>query len=467
MEPDSRTPGSLALDPTLARRIRLGLIALAVVAVAVLAWFIVKALREEKANARWDELAQLQERFEPTPIEDPLWEDPAGVYADRRERYVAALEAFLPRAEQEDDALAQHVHFLIASLAADQWHTLRDPLATEERQAWYDRARKHWEILRDRYPDFQGNWLAFAPPGHASVVRKVLAVLESNQSWITEHTLVVKDPPTDVVAVIRTERGDLRLGLYREDAPELVQAFLDRATRGAYDGTAFDAKTDLGSDADPTRRTIRGGSPATRDLPPHDAVAAKALAEPEPALQRVVPAPSRYRIAAAEGVVTAWHDDADPYDGGASFLVCVGRSPQMDRAFSPFGRLLDAPSRATATRILQEPTWGDRSTGEPPADLPVIRDFLRAPVKIVKVLVFRDGALVEPEGGSAPTRGAPTDAERRLDALVVDAYRVEPPSEPLAPPRAPSQEPGPSTPPPPESPAPPGGEMPGDETPDR
>ena len=432
MEPDTRTPGDQPLDPATVRRIKWGLVALGALALAVLAFFIARELKSESTQARWDELAQIRERFEPELGQDPLYEDPGGVYGQRRERYIQALEAFLPRAAEEEDALAAHTHYLIAKLSTDQFYATKDAAHAEARARHFERATKHWETLRDTYPDFQTNWLSFAPPKHASVTRMALSTLEANNKWIEDHFPGEKEPATDVVAVIRTERGDMHMGLYREDAPDLTALFLERATQGAYDGTYFFAKTEIGQDDDPSRRTIRGGHPDVREVLPFDPAAAARFAEDEQATG-MMPQPSRYRIAASKGVVLGWHDATDPYDGPQQLLVSVDRSPQLDHRFSPFGKLLDEPSRATATRIYEGKTWGDATTGQPPKDLATIRDVMRAPVKIVKVLVYRDGAMVEPTGKALETKADVGENEQKLADLVRDVYRTEAPEAPKAP----------------------------------
>ena len=214
MEPEVHMPEERPFDAALFKRYRWVLIAVGILGLAVLVYFLMQAFGEEKANARWDELTQIQQRFEPELGQDPIFEDPAGVYTARRDRYAKALEAFLPRAEEADDALAPHVNYLIAKTYTDQFYASQDPVEGEARERYYQLAKKYWEILRDRYPDFQSNWLMFAPTGHGSTTRMVLTVLEANYNWTKEHFPTAKTPSEDPVVVLRTERGDLHIGLY-------------------------------------------------------------------------------------------------------------------------------------------------------------------------------------------------------------------------------------------------------------
>ena len=59
-----------------------------------------------------------------------------------------------------------------------------------------------------------------------------------------------------------------------------------------------------------------------------------------------------------------------------------------------------------------------------------LNDVLQVPVRIVKVLVFEDGQLVEAPDGALATRVAPTDDEKSLSALKADAYKEEVPPPP-------------------------------------
>ncbi len=432
MQPDVRTPQGEGFDPALVKKIRWAVIGAIVVGVAVVVYFLIRAVDEEKAQARWDDLARIQEQFEPD-IQgmrgDPLFEDPAGIYGERRDRYAKALEAFLPEAGTVDDALAPHVHFLLAKIYSDQFYSSLDPLAPEVREKFFGLAKKHLEILRDDYPDFQGNWQEFAPSGHSSVVRMMLANLEANRSWAKDNFPGEKAPSDETQVVLRTTAGDMKMGLYPDDAPELVKLFLERVRRGEYDGTYFFARTDEGSDTDPVRKTIRGGNPSVRDVAPFDAKAAVRFADAS-SRRALMPAPARYRIAVTRGVVAAWHEKDDRYDGAMQVLVAVARSPQMDYAFTPFARLLDEPSRATADRIFARDSWGAATSASPPDEIATIRAFLRAPVKIVKALAYRGGHLLEPEGAPVPTRAKIDVSEDSMDDLVPDAYREEAPTPP-------------------------------------
>jgi len=448
MEPQVRTDAQDGLDPALIRKIKLALIAIGVIGVGVLVYFIVREVRQAAVGERWDEFARIQSEYELGDMsQDPLFEGgPDTTYFQRRNDYIATLEAFLPAAEDQDDALAPQVHWLIAKLSADQVISLKDELDVEKRAALWEKARDHMQVIVEQYPDFQTNWTLFAPTGHTNLSRAFLATVAANVGWEKQHLPSAKAPASDPVVVIRTERGDLHMGLYREDAKALTDLFLERAVRGEYDGTAFYAKTDRTRGETSLEHSLRAGHPATRDAKPFEREASSAFADEE--YGDLLPANSRHLIPAERGIVLAWHDPATIYDGAQTFLVAQQRSPLLDYDYSPIGKLLDDASLATLDRIFEGEAWRDDVLATTPVDEEAaVADFLQAPVKIVKVLVYEGGALRTPDT-EAPTRAAVEADEKTLAGLKPDAYLVAPPERPAPPvpeaPDAPDQpeEPG-------------------------
>ena len=433
MEPQVRTETRDGLDPAVVRRIKLALVAIGVIGVAVLVYFIVREVQQAEIGKRWDEFAQIQETYELGDMsQDPLFEGgPDTEYFQRRAGYIAALEAFLPRAEDKDDALAPQVHWLIAKLAADQVVSLKDELDVAKRAALWEKAREHMQVILDRYPAFQTNWTMFAPASHTSLTRAFLATVASNVGWEAKYLPRTREPAADPVVVIRTERGDLRMGLYREEAKAITDLFVERAARGDYDGTAFYAKSDRRRGTAPLDVSLRAGHPASRDVPPFDREAAAAFAEE--GYGDLMPADSRHLLPVDRGVVLAWHDPASLYDGPQPFIVAQQRSPLLDYDYSPIGKLLDEASLVTLDLLFAGDAWRDDLLSAAPSDEERdVADLLQAPVKIVKVLVYEGGKLVAPDQ-AAPTKAPGAADEDTLAGLKPDAYRVEPPRRPAPP----------------------------------
>ena len=430
MERQTHTEGALPFDPKRVKQIKLALIALAVVGVGVLAFFIIRAVQADKASQRWDELASIQARYEPNdPRQDPLFEGPGDTYRDRRSRYVKELEALLERAGDDDTALSAQVHWLIAKLSADQVLAMKDTVDPAQRRVHWDRAKQHLEILRDRYPNFQTNWLTFAPTGHGSLTRAFLTTVEANISWEAQHLPAAREPSESPVVLVRTTRGDMRIGLYREEAPELTHLFLEHALRGDYDGTAFFAKDDEREGGVSEMVTLRGGHPASRDAAAFSFETHQAFTGAEDA-DAVLPEPARWSIPIDRGVVVAWHEKASEYDGPQQILIALQRSPRLDHRYTPIGKLLDVASHDTADRIFGGAVWGDDPDVDAEGD---VTTFLQAPVKIVKVLVYENGALETP-ADVAPTKAAATETEGTLAGVQKDAYLADAPQRPAPPP---------------------------------
>lgn len=435
MKPDPQLAEDQGLSEKTLKQIKYALIAFVVVLLGILVFFIAKKLSTAKTAGRWDELARLQERYEADLGQDPLLADPSGVYQERRTKYVEHLETFLTTtAAEEDDALEPHVHWLIAKITTDQILTMRGDLDSETRGAYYDRAIKHLTALRDEYPDFQTNWLGFTPDGSTepTLTRVFLSTLESNRAWEGKYFPKAVMPKDDPVIVIRTERGDMRIGLFADQAPQLTKIFLDRVRRGAYDGKAVFGKVEQGTKEDPILFAIQAGHPSTQGSQPFDVEQHRTFADAE-TFEPLMPEASRYQITMDRGIVVAWHDITSPYDGAASFAVLTERSPRLDHEYTPIGRLLDDASLQTADRLFDGKTWGDITEGQPPADLATIRDFLRAPVRIVKALAYENGQLLDAAGSALTTKAEVEASEKSLAGIQADAYSKDAPAEPEAP----------------------------------
>lgn len=415
-----------------ARRLQLAVIGGGVLLVAVFAFFIYQALSDESSLERWDQLDQIRVQHEPNS--DPIWQNPFGVYNAERTTYIAALESFLDkRASEDDDALAPHTRYIIAKTIAD--HILSNPgiLDQEERGAFYKTAVAQLETIRKTYPDFPLNWSTLSEGGFPSLTRQFIGWLNENQKWENKYMMRAVEPSTGVRVLIRTDRGDMLMGLYTEQAPGLTTAFLNRATRGFYDGTFFSMKTEIGDVATPEVHSLMAGGAATRDLKPYDMKSAQAAAAEE-VRSALMPEASRSRIPQDRGIVSAWHPlAAETYDNDSRFLVLARRSPRMDYKYTPFAKLVNEngiDSLLTMDRIFGSDVWHKDPAVRDDTDLRPIYDALQVPVKIIKVLVYEDGALKKSGEGVLETKAKPEDGESQLSSVKTDGYKQEPPVKP-------------------------------------
>lgn len=427
------SPAAAEQDPELgARRMRLAIIGGVVLLVAIFAFFMLQALSDEDALERWDQFEEIGVQLKPNA--DPIFRSPFGGINPERKAYIAALENFLTqRAEEGDDALTPHTRYEIAKTFAD--HILANPgiLDQEERGAFYKSAVAQLESIRKDTPDFPLNWSTLSEEGAASLTQQFITWLNSNQKWENEYMLRAAEPAPGVRVLIRTDRGDMLMGLYSEGAPELSKAFVDRATRGYYDGTFFSMKTKIGDVATPELHTLLAGGAATRGLLPYGRKSANAAAEVE-TRSALLPDASRNRIPQDRGIVSAWHPlDAEAYDNNTRFLVLAARSPRMDYKYTPFGKLLDEEgidSLLTLDRIFGGDVWyADAEVRDDP-DQGKIHDYLQVPVKIIKVLVYENGSLKAAGTDTLETKVKADGSESKLSGVKANRYQQEPPIKP-------------------------------------
>ncbi|MDA1195561.1 MAG: peptidylprolyl isomerase [Planctomycetota bacterium] len=419
------------MDPALIRKIVIGTVVALALGFAFMLW---RAWQDEGRLDRWDTLEAIRVRHE--PAQDPIWENPYGVYNEEREKYIGALEQFLTeQAATTDDALAPHTRFMIAKTIAD--HILANPgmLDQSARGEWYTKAVKHLEAIRDQHPDFPLNWTMLNQDGLASLTRQFIKWLEANRAWEQEHMLSATAPDAGTRVLVRTTRGDMLLGLYGEFAPAWTKAFVERAASGAYDGRFFVEKRDIGDAAEPGEHGFRSGGAASRGLEAYDVKGVRAASEVK-SRAGVLPEEARNRIPLDRGIVAVWHDGGDEYDTDDLLLVVTSRSPYLDYKYTPIGRLVDESgitSLLTADRIFGGDVWRAEDSVRDDSESRGVLDWFQVPVQIVKVLVYRDGALVEPSGAAAESRVAPEDSERKLSSVKADRFKQETPTRPVAP----------------------------------
>ncbi len=380
--------------------------------------------------------AKLRDDYEPQ--DEPFRVDTAGIARKQRETYLQKLEEFLEKqAKGSGDALEPHVRFLMAKTAKDILVNMRDITDFAQRKPFHDKAIEQLMILRDRFPDWQGNWSNLAPMGKASTVRGFLEECEKARAHEEQTLPRERAPNPDPVVLVRTDRGDMRFGLYSEDAPDAVAAFLKKAREGRYDGTAFYEKTDTGADETGGQRTIRGGDPATRDAKPYDRSGHQAFGKLG-LEEQMLPGDSRNRIPHTAGILSAWHGTTSEYDETSEVLLIAKRSPELDYRFTPIGKTLDDASNATLDRIWASLAWkDDKAVAANEDDVKGVDDFLQVPVRIVKVLVYEKGTLATGDVTPAPQKAMVEDSEKSLSTVKPDQFKVEPPAKPAAAPPTP------------------------------
>jgi len=412
------------------RRIVIAVVAIAVVAFGVALYL---AIRKENRRERWDLLAQLRKEGEVDLRRDPVFQPPAASYNPERIAYIHKLEAFLEQeAADSGDALEPHTRYLIAKTIAD--HLLANPGLRDQtkRAAYYAQAVKQLEVIRDKFPDFPINWTMLSEEGFPSLTRQFIQWLKDNQAWEKEHMLRAREPASDVRVLLRTTRGDMLMGLYTEHAPAWTAAFIERAVGGFYDGTNFVSKREIGDISSPEEFSLRAAGTLSRGLRAFDSEGHKTASEINSRCG-TLPDEARNRIPQERGIVSAWHEPGTEYDNADQFIVLTRTSPLLDYRYTPIGKILDeqgVDSLATLDRIFGDDTWSADKKARDDTELRGILDWLRVPVTIVKVLVYKDGKLMEPAEGALPTKAAPEAAEQTLSGVKADRYKADAPTPP-------------------------------------
>lgn len=430
MASDPAEAAGAGLNTGLIRKIVIGTVLVLVAAFAFLIW---QAVQDEQTLDKWDTLEAIRLKHEPR--QDPIWENPYGVYNDERKKYIGALDAFLAgEAAQSGDALTPHTRFLLAKTIAD--HILANPgiLNQDDRAAFYEKATKQLATIRDDHPDFPLNWTMLSQDGFPNLTRQFIKWLEDNQNWEQEHMLAAVEPDAGVRVLVRTNRGDMLFGLYGKLAPSWTQAFVEQAKAGVFDGMTFVEKRDVGDASEPGEHGFRTGGAASRGLEPYDTAAAKTASEIK-VRAGILPEESRNRIPLDRGIVAVWHDGTDDYDTKDGLFFITSRSPFLDYKYTSIGKLVDesgVKSLLTADRIFGGGVWREDDLVREDSELRGLMDWFQVPVTIVKVLVYQDGTLQEP-AKAADTRAKVEDSERSLASIKADRHAVEPPAKPVVP----------------------------------
>ena len=149
-------------------------------------------------------------------------------------------------------------------------------------------------------------------------------------------------------AVIETPKGNIRLAFDPTKAPIHVRNFLRLAATGVYDGTTFHRVV--------RGFVIQGGMVSTRPTP---------LTQKQQA--HVTTLPPEFNDTPHLPGILSMARTADPASASASFFICTGAAPSLDRQYSVFGRVTDGMDVVRA--IEAAPVTGE----EPVEPVPITR----------------------------------------------------------------------------------------------
>ncbi len=148
---------------------------------------------------------------------------------------------------------------------------------------------------------------------------------------VTLNIIEEYNPTSSYMAVIKTPAGEMKIELFREDAPLTVRNFVDLARQGFYNGLPFHyvRPGDMLMGGDPSGEGF-GGSGFN------------------------VPAEfnSRKHLAGTVGMVRG----ADPNSASSQFYICLAPQPERDGRFTVFGQVVEGME--VLNRLGETPTSG-------------------------------------------------------------------------------------------------------------
>lgn len=446
---ETSAPHTLPLGGRLGVRARWALALIGVAAVALVAWLIIREAKKEEEQSRWDIYHDIRVTHE-DPERETFYQPGNELTQTTLDDYIAKLEKWLATWENDgvQDALAPQTRWRIVKAEGESLLAMQDVLDVAKRSQRADHALAHLQAIQDKHPDFPLNWgLAFAPPGFANQTKRLMQWFRDNASWDREWLPKDVAPDPETVVVFRTDRGDMRLGLYAKLGPEVTARFLKNVQSGLYDGTTLFGRFERDTDGRGAAQGVRGGDVRTRDAKPNDKASMLPSTKPDD-LEGVMPDETRNRVMHVRGIVTAWHESQDPYDHPTQIVFLTRDARTLNYVHTPIGRLLDDASLATLDRVYASTTWRvDPLVAHDRGDMNLLVDTFQVPVRILKALAYKDGTLIAATEGTLPSKAAVDETEKALASLKPDQFRVEPPAPATPPAPAPVTPPAPGTPP--------------------
>ncbi|MGV8082912.1 MAG: peptidylprolyl isomerase [Coriobacteriia bacterium] len=158
-------------------------------------------------------------------------------------------------------------------------------------------------------------------------------------------------PNGDEVAVIKTNKGEIRVQLFGKDAPVTVGNFVELATKGFYDDVKFHRYVQ--------NFVIQGGDPQTKELPSDRVVALVEGGGWTPGDPRLGTGGPGYSIVAefqnnphrhADGAL-AMARSQHPDSAGSQFYFTLGEQAFLDGNYTVFGQTIEGMDVIASLRV--------------------------------------------------------------------------------------------------------------------
>jgi peptidyl-prolyl cis-trans isomerase B (cyclophilin B) len=201
--------------------------------------------------------------------------------------------------------------------------------AVEKRD--FDAAKSALAQIRSQYPEhalLRDKVSITTSEGPLSAVDRLERRIDAQKAWIAAHPGLFQNPelPADAPRVrLRTDRGDIVVGLYTNLAPTHAERFLRLVREGAYAGTRFHSVI--------SGQMIQGGDPTSvkeEDRATWGQGGFDTKVEPEES-------PLKHFA----GVLSAAVQPGSEPTVGSQFLITTGDAHQLDGQHRVFGRVLE------------------------------------------------------------------------------------------------------------------------------
>ncbi len=164
----------------------------------------------------------------------------------------------------------------------------------------------------------------------------------------------IADPEVAVVEMQEPAFGRMKIELYSNIAPQMVERFKTLAKEGFYNGTTFHRVSGI---------VIQGGDPNSKDDNPMNDGAGESDKPDVPAEFSDIPF--------ERGIVGAART-ADPNSANAQFYITLQRYPSWDQKYTVFGKVVEGLNNASIIS-------GVPKDGERPLDKVVIKSITIQP----------------------------------------------------------------------------------------
>ena len=156
-----------------------------------------------------------------------FWEMYHAIFLDRDALFELPAEEFTEWLMAKAEELGLDVDQFAADIDSDD---VIDKITTEQQTLFANGVSSTPTILVNGRP--VGNWTA-------TYLSNFIEVMKAEKDMVTECPPFVIDMDKEYTATITTEKGDLVLELYPEQAPLAVNSFVYLAQEGFYDGVTF------------------------------------------------------------------------------------------------------------------------------------------------------------------------------------------------------------------------------------